>query len=81
MNKYELEETDFQIAFHEGHVVDQENIIAYYESKLKTAPADELDGIRSAISYHEGLLDTFQRDLDKWKKAKVDDVFPSHGLG
>ena len=81
MNKYELEETDRQIAFHEGHVVDQENLIAHYKLKLETAPADEVDGIRSAISYHEGLLDAFQRDLDKWKEAKADDVFPDHGLG
>lgn len=81
MNEDELKETNFQIAFYEGHVVDQENLIAYYESKLETAPADEVDGIRSAISYHKGLLDGFQRDLDKWKIAKADDVFPSHELG
>lgn len=81
MDKYELEETNRQIAFYEGHVVDQKNLISYYELKLETAPADEVDGIRTAISYHEGLLDGFQRDLDKWKIAKADDVFPSHELG
>lgn len=81
MNKYELEETDRQIAHHEGLVADCENTIAKYESKLKTAPADEVDGIQSFLRIQKDMLNDFQRDLDKWKIAKADDVFPSHRLG
>jgi hypothetical protein len=81
MNKYELEETDRQIAHHEGLVADCENTIAKYESKLKTAPADEVDGIQSFLRIQKDMLNDFQRDLDKWKIAKADDIFPDHGLG
>ena len=81
MDKYELDETNFQIALHEGLVADQEKVIAKFKSMLKTAPLDEVAGIRSAISNQKVTLNTFRCDLAKWKKAKADDVFPDHGLG
>lgn len=81
MNEDELKETNFQIAHHEDLIAGCENTIAKFESKLKTALPDEVDGIRSFLHNQKNMLDGFQRDLDKWKIAKADDVFPSHRLG
>lgn len=81
MDEDKLKEIDFQIALHEDLVAGCESTIARFKSKLKTAPADEVGGIQSFLRIREDMLDTFQRDLDKWKKAKADGVFPDPELG
>lgn len=76
MNKYELEETDRKIALHENLVKEQEEIISKYEDRLKVAPEDEHFGIKSAISNHKSMLQSFKYDLEEWRDAKENGVFP-----
>lgn len=75
MNEYEIAETNRQIAFHENLVKVQEDIINKYEERLKVAPADEHFGIRSSISNHKAMLQSFRFDLKKWQDAKKNDKF------
>ncbi len=79
MNEYEIAETNRQIAFHENLVKVQEDIINKYEERLKVAPADEHFGIRSSISNHKAMLQSFRFDLKKWQDAKETGIFPEWG--
>lgn len=76
MDKYELHETNRKIALHENLVKEQEDIIRTYEERLKVAPKDEHYGIKSAISHHTAMLQSFKMDLEMWRDAKKDGIFP-----
>ncbi|MCE3592697.1 hypothetical protein LXO72_10045 [Streptococcus sp. XMC] len=76
MDKYELHETDRKIALHENLVKEQEEIISKYEERLKVASKDEHFGIKSAISNHKAMLQSFKFDLEMWRDAKKDGIFP-----
>ena len=76
MDKYELHETDRKIALHENLVKEQEDIISKYEERLESAPKDERYGIELAISNHKAMLQSFKFDLEMWRDAKKDGIFP-----